>query len=200
MIDCEKIKGYLDEKHKHVGPISAFANNPKITSNLIVYNFDKIKSDIYRDSCASVDVLLVKKNLNLIEFKTGFCAPDDSVNEKTKKENLQLRIRLKAYESLHLLQTAILEEIEEYGKLEPHIKTIFCAVIDTERPEIGDEVYTDILADAGGIREYQSLKVKIAEDVLRLYRKETTAHKKLFYDETFVLYDYEFDSNIGMFK
>ena len=30
--------------------------------------------------------------------------------------------------------------------------------------------------------------------------EETNSHKKLFYDDTFVLFDYEFDSNINKFK
>ena len=43
-------------------------------------------------------------------------------------------------------------------------------------------------------------KVRIVENALAMYRKQTDKRKKLFYDETFVLYDYEFDNNVHKFK
>lgn len=200
MVTCDSLKTYLDAHYNYRGRLCDLSNNPQIQSQDEVYDFDEIKRKVYGDNCTSADALWIKRNINLIEFKTGFDAPDDSVNERTKKENLQLKIRLKAYESLHLLQTAIINEVETNSSLDPKIQTVFCAVIDTSQPEIGEEVYTDILADAGSVREHKSFKAKIVEEMLKLYRKETTTHKKLFYDETFVLYDYEFDSNIKRFK
>lgn len=199
MISCRDIVAYLDANYNIKGKISDLSSNPKITDQTEVYDYDEIKKRIYGDS-RSVDVLLVKKNLNFIEFKTGFDSTLDSVNEKVKKENMALSIRVKAYESLHLLQTAIIDEVADGDKLSEGIKIVFCAVIDTNEPVVADDAYVDILSDEGGVREHKSLKVKLVENVMKIYRKETNRHKKLFYDEAFVLYDYEFDSKIGQFK
>lgn len=199
MVSCNDIISYLDTHYNFKGKISDLSSNPKITNQTEVYDYDKIKEQIYTNS-RSVDVLLIKKNLNLIEFKTGFDSTFDSVNEKVKKENMALSIRLKAYESLHLLQTAIIDETGDDGKLEDGIKIVFCAVIDTNEPVVADDAYVDILSDEGGVKEHKSLKVKLVETVMKIYRKETDKHKKLFYDEAFVLYDYEFDSKISQFK
>lgn len=199
MVSCNDIISYLDAHYNFKGKISDLSSNPKITNQTEVYDYDKIKEHIYRNS-RSVDVLLVKKNLNLIEFKTGFDSTLDSVNEKVKKENMALSIRVKAYESLHLLQTSIIDEAGDGSKLEDGIKIVFCAVIDTNEPIVADDAYVDILSDEGGIKEHKSLKVKLVENVMKIYRKETDQHKKLFYDEAFVLYDYEFDSKMSQFK
>lgn len=199
MVSCNDIILYLDAHYNFKGKISDLSSNPKITNQTEVYDYDKIKEQIYRNS-RSVDVLLIKKNLNLIEFKTGFDSTLESVNEKVKKENKLLSIRLKAYESLHLLQTAIIDEAGDGGKLEDGVKIVFCAVIDTNEPIVADDAYVDILSDEGGLKEHKSLKVKLVENVMNIYRKETDKHKKLFYDETFVLYDYEFDSKMNQFK
>ncbi len=199
MISCSDIVAYLDTNYNIKGKIADLSSNPKITDQTEVYDYDEIKKRIYGDS-RSVDVLLVKRNLNLIEFKTGFDSTLDSVNEKVKKENMALSIRVKAYESLHLLQTAIIDEVADGGKLADGIKIVFCAVIDTNEPVVADDAYVDILSDEGGVREHKSLKVKLVENVMKIYRKETNRHKKLFYDEAFVLYDYEFDSKIGQFR
>lgn len=199
MISCRDIVAYLDANYNIKGKIADLSSNPKITDQTEVYDYDEIKKRIYGDS-RSVDVLLVKKNLNLIEFKTGFDSTLDSVNEKVKKENMALSIRVKAYESLHLLQTAIIDEVADGDNLAEGIKIVFCAVIDTNEPVVADDAYVDILSDEGGVREHKSLKVKLVENVMKIYRKETNRHKKLFYDEAFVLYDYEFDSKIGQLK
>lgn len=199
MISCNDIISYLDTHYNFKGKISDLSSNSKITDQTEVYDFDEIKKQIYGNG-RSVDVLLIKKNLNLIEFKTGFDSTLDSVNEKMKKENMALSIRIKAYESLHLLQTAIIDEVADGGKLADGIKIIFCAVIDTNEPVVAADAYVDILSDEGGLKEHKSLKVKLVENVMKIYRKETDKHKKLFYDETFVLYDYEFDGNMNQFK
>ena len=114
--------------------------------------------------------------------------------------NMQLSIRIKAYESLHLLQTSIIDEISDSDKLESSIKTVFCAVIDTNDKTVAEESIVDILADAGGVSEHKSFKVKWLEDVMSIYRKETDKRKKLFYDEAFIIYDYEFDDKIKLFR
>lgn len=199
MVSCNDIISYLDANYNFKGKIADLSSNPKITNQTEVYDYDKIKEQIYGSS-RSVDVLLIKKNLNLIEFKTGFDSTLESVNEKVKKENMALSIRVKAYESLHLLQTAIIDEVADGDKLADGIKIIFCAVIDTNEPVVADDAYVDILSDEGGVKEHKSLKVKLVENVMKIYRKETDKHKKLFYDEAFVLYDYEFDSKMSQFK
>lgn len=199
MISCNDIISYLDAHYNFKGKLSELSSNPKITDQTEVYDYDEIKKQIYGNS-RSVDVLLIKKNLNLIEFKTGFDSTLDSVNEKVKKENMALSIRIKAYESLHLLQTTIIDEIADGGKLADGIKIVFCAVIDTNEPVVADDAYVDILSDEGGVKEHKSLKVKLVENVMKIYRKETDKRKKLFYDDAFVLYDYEFDSKINQFK
>ena len=199
MISCADIISYLDKNYNYKDSLANLSSNPKIKDQSEAYDYDKIKERIYGNS-RSVDALLIKRNLNLIEFKTGFDSTLDSVNEKVKKENMTLSIRIKAYESLHLLQTAIIDEISNTDKLSDKIKIIFCAVIDTNEPVVAEDAYVDILSDEGGVRENKSLKVKVAENVMSIYRKETDKHKKLFYDDAFVLYDYEFDKRIGDFK
>ena len=199
MISCVDIISYLDKNYNYKDSLANLSSNPKIKDQSEAYDYDKIKERIYGNS-RSVDALLIKRNLNLIEFKTGFDSTLDSVNEKVKKENMALSIRIKAYESLHLLQTAIIDEISDTDKLSDKIKIVFCAVIDTNEPVVAEDAYVDILSDEGGVRENKSLKVKVAENVMSIYRKETDKHKKLFYDDAFVLYDYEFDKKIGDFK
>lgn len=199
MISCADIISYLDKNYNYKDSLANLSSNPKIKDQSEAYDYDKIKERIYGNS-RSVDALLIKRNLNLIEFKTGFDSTLDSVNEKVKKENMALSIRIKAYESLHLLQTAIIDEISDTDKLSDKIKIVFCAVIDTNEPVVAEDAYVDILSDEGGVRENKSLKVKVAENVMSIYRKETDKHKKLFYDDAFVLYDYEFDKRIGVFK
>lgn len=199
MISCADIISYLDKNYNYKDSLANLSSNPKIKDQSEAYDYDKIKERIYGNS-RSVDALLIKRNLNLIEFKTGFDSTLDSVNEKVKKENMALSIRIKAYESLHLLQTAIINEISDTDKLSDKIKIVFCAVIDTNEPVVAEDAYVDILSDEGGVRENKSLKVKVAENVMSIYRKETDKQKKLFYDDAFVLYDYEFDKRIGDFK
>lgn len=199
MISCADIVSYLDKNYNYKDSLANLSSNPKIKDQSEAYDYDKIKERIYGNS-RSVDALLIKRNLNLIEFKTGFDSTLDSVNEKVKKENMALSIRIKAYESLHLLQTAIIDEISDTDQLSDKIKIVFCAVIDTNEPVVAEDAYVDILSDEGGVRENKSLKVKVAENVMSIYRKETDKQKKLFYDDAFVLYDYEFDKKIGDFK
>lgn len=199
MITCSDIISYLDINYNFKSTLSKLANNSLINDQTVAYDFDRIKEKIYKSS-KSVDALLIRKNLNLIEFKTGFDSTLESVNEKVKKDNLSLSIRLKAYESLHLLQTAIIDEISDCDRLSDGIKIVFCAVIDTNEPVVAEEVYVDILSDEGGIKENKSWKVRIVDSVMSIYRKETDHHKKLFYDEAFVLYDYEFDREVSRFR
>ena len=198
-ITIQEIKEFLDTNYNYKDTLSNLSNNKdKIKSDEQAYDFDKIKREIYKDNCDSCDALLLKNDLNLIEFKTGFDSPDETLSDRVKKENLKNKIRLKAYESLHLLETAIIDEIDYKRRRQP--KIVFCAVIDTNEKITSEEAIVDILCDEGAVREEESFKVKIIENMLAMYRKETNHHKKLFYDHAFVLYDYEFDSNINEFK
>lgn len=63
-----------------------------------------------------------------------------------------------------------------------------------------EEAIVDILSEEGAVKNNSSYKTRIIENMLTMYRKETDHKKKLFYDDTFVLYDYEFDSNVNRFK
>lgn len=197
MVTQKDIIDYLDKNYNHKDSISKLSSNPKVKNETEVYDFDEIKKRIY-SHCRSVDVLFIKKNLNLIEFKTGFKSDLNDENEKLKKENMILSIRLKAYESLHLLQTAIIDEIpSKTGRLSEKIEIVFCAVIDTNEPVVADDIYTDILSDAGALINHTSLKVKLVNQVMEIYRKRTSKHKRLFYDRAFVLYDHEFDAEFA---
>ena len=173
MITCADITSYLDTNYNYKDSLSVLSNNKKISCTTIAYDFDKIKYCIYRDNCASADALLIKRNLNLIEFKTGFSSPEDNADDKLRKENLVLKIRAKAYESLHLLETAIIDEISENDTLDKNIKITFCAVIDTDIPVVAEEAITDILSVEGGVRENKDFKTRIIENALGMYRKET---------------------------
>ena len=197
-ITSQEIKEFLDNNYNYKDTLSNLSNNDKIKAAEQAYDFDKIKWEIYKDNCTSSDALLLKKNINLIEFKTGFDAPENTVDDKTKKENLMLKIRLKACESLKLLYTAIIEEIDSVRMLKP--KIVFCAVIDTNEPIHSEDAMIDILSEEGGaIIGGVTYKSRL-ENALKMYRKVTDKQKKLFYDDTFVLYDYEFDSKINNFK
>ena len=99
-----------------------------------------------------------------------------------------LKNRAKAYESLYLLETAIIDEISENDTLDKNIKITFCAVIDTDIPVVAEEAITDILSVEDWIRENKDFKTRIIENALSMYRKETDKHKKLFYDETFFVW------------
>jgi hypothetical protein len=200
MINCSDIVNYLNNNYPFVKTIAELSNNEKIECAENAFDFDEIKKAIYKENCASSDALLIKRNLNLIEFKTGFDAPEETLSDKIRKENLLLKIRIKAYESLHLLQTAIIDEISSEDKLSSNIKIVFCAVIDTQEKAVADDLIADIISDAGGMRDEMSFKVRIIDTGLAMYRKQTDRQKKLFYDETFVLYDYEFDKNIHKFR
>ena len=198
LITSKEIIQYLDSNYNYKDTLSNLSSNKLIKSTEQAYDYDKIKNVVYKGNCASCDALLIKKNINIIEFKTGFDSPDDTLDDKTKKENLMLKIRLKAYESLHLLYTAIIEEIDSTRKIQP--KKIFCAVIDTNEMVTSEEAIVDILSEEGAVKNNSSYKTRIIENMLTMYRKETDHKKKLFYDDTFVLYDYEFDSNVNRFK
>ena len=201
MITCKRIKEYLDVYYPYKGTLSSLSNNPVIKSQVDAYDFDAIKNNIYND-CCSADALLIRNNLNLIEFKTGFDSSEITALDKTKKENLKLKIKEKANDSLRILDIAIIGKLEKTDRdsIDAKIKKTYCAVIDvTQNTVLGDEVVVDIIADAGDVQNRLSYKT-IIENSLRVFRKQTNAGEKLFYDETFVIYDYEFDKELSRFR
>ena len=112
-----------------------------------------------------------------------------------------LKIKQKASDSLRILDICIIEKIEktDNDQLDGRIKKIYCAVIDSAScPVLGEEMYADIIAQAGNVYDPTSYK-KLIENSLKVYQKETDCHEKLFYYETYVLYDYEFDNKVSQF-
>lgn len=89
-------------------PLEDLCPNNHILCNVPVIDYDKLRVKLVGDRCTSADALLIGKWVNFIEFKTGFAKEDKSIKEDTKKENLQLAIRLKAYESLALFEKVLL--------------------------------------------------------------------------------------------
>lgn len=206
MITCKDVISFLNSNYPYTATFSELSNNrDNIKSNQVVYNYDKIKTAIFKDNCRSADALLIKRNINLIEFKTGFSSLDENLSDQIKKENMICSIRLKACESLQLLKRAILEEIDSNDKLDPKIKITFCAVIDSGDPAVADDAYVDVVSGEGKKHNTSSIKSKASniDNILKSYRMEMKTPvkaKKLFYDNTFVLYDFEFDSQINRFK
>lgn len=194
MITCERIKKYLDTKYPYIGTLASLSNNSKITSQENAYNFDEIKRKVYPE-CCSADALLIGKRINLIEFKTGFATPDITETDKIKKENLKLKIKAKASDSLRILDINIIGQIQiiDNDQLDSRIKKVYCAVIDVENNSVlGEDVLTDIIAQSGKISNSTSYKTLI-ENSLKVFQKETDQHEYLFYNQIFVFYDYEFD-------
>ena len=177
--------------------VCELAGNDKITCEEEVYSFDKIKEATCRDGVKSCDALYIKKNINLIEFKTGFNTVDCNASDKLKKENMLLKIKGKASDSLHILEKLLLKKVFRDESQSP--KMVMCAVIDSNESAIAEDCYVDILSERAGLAVSSNWKEKLSE-VLSLYRKETKTGEKLFYDDTFVLYDYEFDDKFSTFK
>ena len=194
MITCQRIKDYLDKTYPYKETLSRLSNNSLITSQEKAYDFDKIKSIVY-PNCCSADALLIKTHINLVEFKTGFDGQEETLNDRLKKENLVLKIKQKASDSLRILDVCILDELVKLDNdnLNPRIQKIYCAVIDVnDKPYLSDEIITDIVSEAGKIKNASSYKT-VVENSLQVYRKQTNLGVKLFYNEIFVIYDYEFD-------
>lgn len=146
------------------------------------------------DRCASADALYLKRFIYFIEFKTGFATEKTDANTRTHLENLKLRIKIKAYESLGLFEKVILPEIED-GQLENNIQKKYIAVIDSLESPM--EAYEDILQEASGnaVKNKEELK-KLYLDSLLNYRKSAPNGKYVFYNGIDVWYDFEFDSKI----
>lgn len=198
MITCKRIKDYLDANYPFTGALSSLSNNPLIKSQEEVYDFDRIKNRIY-PNCCSADVLFIKEHINLIEFKTGFGGADESESDKLKKENQVLKIKLKATDSLRILDACIIDEIKKIDNdtIDDRIQKTYCAVIDTDKSLFAsDEMLTDIISEAGNVHNPDSYKTRI-ENSLKTYRKQTDHCNRLFFNEISVMYDFEFDQKMS---
>lgn len=192
MIDTKDIMKFLNEEDAVKVPFCKLADHHEnIKSEIEAFDYDKIKDRKAGAKCESADALYLRKHIYLIEFKTGFATKKSDANIKTHKENLKLRIRLKAYESLALLEKLILPTIGD-GDLSGKIQKIYIAVIDSQ--EVPMQAYADILRVKSG--EEPTFCHEIFKNSLLIYGKEVKNGKKLFYDRVDVWYDYEFDSKI----
>lgn len=189
MITTEDIKDYLKQHHPHIEQFCKLAeNHVNICSQLKAFNYDLIKNDLSGDKCESADALYLKKHIYFIEFKTGFATEKSDANTRTHKENLKLKIRLKAYESLALFEKMLLPEIGD-GSLNEKLQKQYIAVIDSEvRPM---QAYADVLKEKSGRKD--TFRHEIFKNSLLIYGKEMKNGKKLFYDRVDVWYDFEFD-------
>lgn len=189
MITTEDIKDYLKQHHPHVEQFCKLAeNHVNISSQLEAFDYDLIKNDLSGDKCESADALYLKKHIYFIEFKIGFATEKSDANTRTHKENLKLKIRLKAYESLALFEKILLPEIGD-GSLNEKLQKQYIAVIDSEvRPM---QAYADVLKEKSGRKD--TFRHEIFKNSLLIYGKEMKNGKKLFYDRVDVWYDFEFD-------
>ena len=146
------------------------------------------------DRCASADALYLKRFLYFIEFKTGFATEKTDANTRTHLENLKLRIKIKAYESLGLFEKVILPDIKD-GCLAENIQKKYIAVIDSLESPM--DAYEDILREASGqtVNNKEELKNLYINSLLN-YRKSAPNGRYVFYDGIEVWYDFEFDAKI----
>lgn len=195
-MDIQKIKAYLQQEYGVEKTLKELAPNNHISCKKKAFDYDAIKRQAVRDTCESADALYITKWFNFIEFKTGFAKQEHGVNERTHKENLKLRIRLKAYESISLFEKVILPK-GGFAEDEINGKKRFVAVIDTK--EVPLEGVTNIMAELSGCTEevpnYKKDLHKWLADSLLYYRKEFDG-KHIFYDDTQVWYDYEINQKI----
>lgn len=197
MSTIEDVRKYIEDTYDVADinrTFSEIAENSKIQSQIECYDYDKIKRQIMGDRCASADALYLKRFIYFVEFKTGFATEKTDANTRTHLENLKLRIKIKAYESLGLFEKVILSEIGN-GQLGDSIQKKYIAVIDSLESPM--EAYEDILQEASGntIRNKEELR-KLYVNSLLNYRKSAPNGKYVFYDGIDVWYDFEFDSKI----
>lgn len=193
----EDIRNYLIDNYGDEVTFAEIAPN-STDSQLKAIDFDNVKREIVGDKCESADALYITNSFSFIEFKTGFASEKTDINTKTHKENLKLKIRLKAFETMALFRDVIIPSL---GVNERMIigKRRYIAVIDSkEKPT---DAYQDVLAEISGtqdnISEYKKSIFAWLADSLAVYRRELDG-KKLFYDYTDVWYDFEFDNKIEL--
>lgn len=199
MASTRELKAFLEKEYHYVGTYQELAKNPRITSRQQAYDYDRIKEKIAKNRCTSADAFFVEKYIYFIEFKTGFAVRKSDVNARTHKENLELRIRLKAYESLCLFEKTILPDVGN-GVLDKGIQKIYIAVIDSQEDPMA--AYGDILAEKSGmVPSHKEEHHRIFENSLLNYRKTVKGGSTvIFYDRVEVWYDFEFDENVKKLK
>lgn len=192
----EEIKGYLIKQYGDEKTFAEIAPN-STNSNVKAIDYDDVRRKIVGDRCESADALYItKKHFNFIEFKTGFASDKNDVNTNTHKENLKLKIRLKAFETMAVFRDII---IPSYEANERKIigKRRYIAVVDAKDKPV--DAYQDVLACISGANDecsnYKKSIYKWLRDSLIVYRRSFDG-KKLFYDYTDVWYDFEFDNKI----
>lgn len=182
-------------------PLDTLCPNNRIECKVPAIDYDKLRKRIVGEKCTSADALIIGKWISFIEFKTGCAKENKSIKIETQKENLQLAIRLKAYESLALFEKVILP----MGGFESDIideKKRFVAVVDSV--EYANDALIDVLADASDRKDEATTFKKQLHDWLKSklsnYRKEFGDGKHIFYVDTQVWYDYEVPQKIKMIR
>lgn len=196
-MDIQEIRKYLRNEYGEEKKLEELSDHNNFKSAEKAFDYDYIKRKTVKDKCESADALYITKWINFIEFKTGFATKADTVNLKVQKENLKLRIKVKAYESLALFEKVILPK----GNFTEDIiagRRRFIAVIDTKNEPL--DGMANILAQQAEcldeISDYKKDLYKWLKDSLICYRKEFDG-KHIFYDDTKVWYDYELPNEIN---
>lgn len=207
---------------KSVTEISKSRNSPLVESDMELYCFDDICSDLYNkeQKPTSADALIVDgKNIELVEFKSGFknkitkenfnteqgkCKKVGEICEdywklffdKRKKEvnELILSIRIKAVESYITLEKIIFPRCKLSS--EPmHLN--FWVVIDEDSVD-GLE---DTLADLAGVPEIKdNTYSSIRKSLKRLIHCQDINGNQYFYDDIKVLSVADFKSHLELLK
>lgn len=192
MVKTKDIEEFLDKEGMPKIPFCDIADQHKnIKSDIEAYNYDRVKEMLAGARCESADALYLKRHVYLFEFKTGFATEKTDANTNTHKENLKLKIRLKAYESLALLEKLLIPAIGD-GELSSKTQKVYVAVVDAQK--IPMQAYADVLRKKSG--KEPSFCHDIFQNSLLIYGKEVKGGKKLFYDRVDVWYDFEFDDKI----
>ncbi len=181
---------------EYLKELSALADNmAQIRSTRKAYDYDKIKDHLCeRIKLKSADALLVgKRQIALIEFKTGFAEDTDYTcdDDRLKKEQLRLSIRLKACESLIMFEKIICDG-QPVG-----FDKVFIIVINSQDDPKGAR--SNVIGRLSKTNKSYSEKARIQKELLEhsllLYRKNTFG-KQIMYNRIMVMYDTEFDSEI----
>lgn len=195
---ANELRDILDSKYNgqiYNMTLADIAENHKmILSKRHAYNFDKIAERLSSDKkLSTADALYVgKRSILLIEFKTGFDIKK-YINDDNKsfKEMLRKSLRLKACESLILLEKVFCDEQKT------DFKKIYVSVIDGDNDPLGarSDTLDDISNRNESISEKQQIERELREKSVLLYRKEF-GKKHIMYDQVEVMYDSVFDSEI----
>lgn len=191
MTELERILSERFPSNQFKDRICNLADKMNIVNETEVYNYDKIKDSLCKNfKCASADALHVEGDtIELIEFKTGFSyvGNRDQDYVKLKKAQQRISIRLKACESLMLLEKVIASDcnLDCYRKK-------YIAVIDSSQNSLDATIdFIKRKAENQQIVSDKDVLYNEMNNSLIGYRKEIGG-KKVFYDDIVVLFDYEF--------